>query len=114
MQIVKFKNILETEREQLILRAQLSAKQEIDCSGDEVDQIQSGILVSATNRLLERDQLKLQRIDLALKKIQEGSFGECAACGDEIGEKRLLVSPILNLCVSCAEGVELAKKKGLH
>ncbi|MCB2108758.1 MAG: TraR/DksA family transcriptional regulator [Rhodobacteraceae bacterium] len=48
-----------------------------------------------------REQQRL-RVDAALKRVADGTFGECLACGELIGEKRLDLDPTLPTCVACA------------
>ena len=45
---------------------------------------------------------ELERIKAALARIEDGSYGECLACGEEIPEKRLRFDPSIATCVSCA------------
>jgi DnaK suppressor protein len=52
------------------------------------------------------------KIDNALKKIADGSFGNCEECGEEIAEKRLLINPGFITCIGCAEKLELMKRRG--
>ena len=49
----------------------------------------------------DRERTKLAQIDEALKRIEEGGYGECDNCMDEIGEDRLKVMPFAQLCLSC-------------
>jgi RNA polymerase-binding protein DksA len=42
-------------------------------------------------------------IRAALERIESGSYGECASCGEEINRKRLEALPYATLCISCAE-----------
>lgn len=49
----------------------------------------------------DRERTKLVQIDEALKRIEEGGYGECDNCIDEIGEDRLKVMPFAKLCLSC-------------
>lgn len=107
----KFKKALETEKEQIQLRAQIDKEQEWDPGSDDVDRVQTRILALASSQLLARDQEKLRRIDIALKRIQEGTFGICGSCSDPISEKRLMINPIYTLCISCAEYREIAKNR---
>ena len=44
----------------------------------------------------------LQRIERALAKLDEGTYGRCDACGDPIAPKRLQAMPDSVLCVACA------------
>jgi len=46
----------------------------------------------------------LRRIAAALARIDEGEFGYCIKCGDEIASRRLELDPAAPLCISCASG----------
>jgi DnaK suppressor protein len=50
-----------------------------------------------------RRQLRLLAIEGALRRIEVGEFGRCAACGEDIGVERLAVDPAVTRCVRCAE-----------
>ena len=54
-------------------------------------------------RILADDRNLLEKIDLALKRCEEGSYGTCEACGDEIPVARLMAKPSVSLCVPCQE-----------
>ncbi|MFC4170606.1 TraR/DksA family transcriptional regulator [Microvirga sp. GCM10011540] len=45
---------------------------------------------------------RVLRIRGALQRIEEGEFGYCAECGEEIAEGRLDIDPTFHLCVKCA------------
>ncbi len=51
-----------------------------------------------------------QLIDDALDSVDEGTYGVCADCGDEISEKRLHALPFARLCVECQSKRELLEK----
>jgi DnaK suppressor protein len=51
-----------------------------------------------------RRQLELQRIEASLKRIEEGDYGYCVACGEQIPLRRLELDPTLPTCVNCASG----------
>ncbi len=46
--------------------------------------------------------LEIRKIDAALQRIDEGEFGYCLECGEEIAEKRLDVDPAASHCIRCA------------
>ncbi len=76
---------------------------EIGEEGDHADAEQThGVSVL----LSVRDKEKLRAIDGALDKIQDGTYGECEECGDEIGAGRLKAMPLAKFCVSCQSQVE--------
>lgn len=52
----------------------------------------------------ERNTLKL--VENALERMQEGAYGECTNCGDEISEKRLDAIPWTPYCIRCQELLE--------
>ena len=54
----------------------------------------------------EREQLKLKAIDDALRKIEEGTYGECEECGEAINKKRLKILPFARYCVRCQSDIE--------
>ncbi len=49
-----------------------------------------------------RRRARVVRIDAALKRIDDGSYGECLECGEPIPPRRLEIDPAVALCVSCA------------
>lgn len=57
--------------------------------------------------LSEREREILREIDDALDRIDEGSYGECEDCGDEIGLSRLRAVPYASLCVECKSNREI-------
>jgi DnaK suppressor protein len=52
----------------------------------------------ATKEMLEAN---LRDINGSLKRIEDGSYGVCKYCGNEIGEKRLLARPVASACIDC-------------
>ena len=55
---------------------------------------------------LRRHQVELRRIDAALRRVEEGSYGECLACGEPIAPGRLAADPTAIHCLACAEAAE--------
>ena len=43
-----------------------------------------------------------RRIEAAIRRIDEGEYGYCVSCGDEIAAKRLAVDPTVPTCIRCA------------
>jgi DnaK suppressor protein len=52
------------------------------------------------------DRQLLQMVETSLQRIREGTFGECAACGNEINPKRLEAVPWTRHCIQCQEKLE--------
>lgn len=55
---------------------------------------------------LSRDSELMRDIGAALHRIEDGTFGICRACGEEIGSKRLAAVPWTPLCIRCREAVD--------
>ena len=45
---------------------------------------------------------EISQINAALARIEDGSYGECVTCGEEVGEKRMEAVPHTPQCISCA------------
>ncbi len=60
---------------------------------------------SQTSAILGQSQQHLVEIDAALTRMDEGRYGLCKTCGNEIALGRLQVRPQAALCISCAERV---------
>ena len=45
----------------------------------------------------------LSKVDLALQRLAEGTYGECASCGETIPVARLIAKPSVSLCLACQE-----------
>ena len=51
-----------------------------------------------------RRQARIRRIEAALTRIEDGEFGWCVTCGDEIAPKRLAMDAAAPTCIACATG----------
>lgn len=109
----KIKKILLKERNELKEKYSNNTVStiDIDIDGDEIDIIQGNILAHTQNQLSMREQSKLKSIENALVKLAEGKFGICEGCEEPIAEARLLINPTFNICISCAEQIELERKR---
>ena len=70
---------------------------------EQIKQTENDQLVRA---LEEEGQEELKQINLALKRLEEGEYLECSACGGDIGEQRLLAIPYTSLCINCASAAD--------
>ena len=64
-----------------------------------MDAMQQQAMAEANER---QRAAELQRIDAALNRLEEGEYGYCDRCGEEIPEKRLEIDPSTATCVACA------------
>lgn len=61
--------------------------------------------------LTDRDRGKLQAIEDALERIDDGSYGVCESCEAEVAEGRLQAMPFTRLCVQCQADREIEAKQ---
>ena len=59
--------------------------------------------------LLEREQTRLEGIEIALTRIESDDFGYCVECGEEISKKRLLAVPLARTCINCQSNIERSR-----
>lgn len=62
-------------------------------------------------RTRDRDRKLLRKIDSALARIDDGSYGYCEETGEEIGLRRLEARPVATLCLEAQERRELAERQ---
>jgi len=62
-------------------------------------------------RTRDRERKLLRKIDSALSRIDDGSYGYCEETGEEIGLKRLEARPVATLCLEAQERRELAERQ---
>jgi len=110
-QLLNFKTIFSNRRNELVQSLKIKSSDELDFDGDEVDIIQSNVLQNVNSALSKRDISNLEKLNLALKKLELGEFGSCEECGLAIGEKRLLALPGCTECIKCAEKNEKRNRK---
>jgi DnaK suppressor protein len=59
----------------------------------------------------DRERKLLKKIEIALQKLDEGEYGYCESCGEEIGLQRLEVRPTATLCIDCKLLDEIREKQ---
>ncbi|HET7617262.1 MAG TPA: TraR/DksA family transcriptional regulator [Vicinamibacterales bacterium] len=61
--------------------------------------------------LIQMKAETLNRIDEALRRLEEGTYGYCFECGEEISERRLRALPFAVRCKDCEEAREVAQQR---
>ena len=79
-------------------------------SADMVDQASSYTDKNVEMRAINRQIKLISKIDKALKKIKDDTYGYCAETGEPIGIKRLIARPIATLCIAAQEKHEKEEK----
>src|SRR5690349_5944170 len=64
--------------------------------------------------LIQMKSETLHKIDEALTRLDENTYGNCFECGDEISERRLRALPFAVRCKDCEEARELAEQRERH
>ena len=101
----KARDTLEEMRAQLLHSVQQDLNEVRDASKDEgmdTYDLASDARDKEINLILgDRDREKVQAIDEALGRVNDGSYGICESCEGEIAEARLQALPFTRLCVNC-------------
>ncbi len=79
-------------------------------SADIVDQASSYTEKNVELRAINRQIKLISKIESALKRIQDGSYGFCEDTGEPIGLKRLIARPVATLCIAAQEKHEREEK----
>ena len=79
-------------------------------SADIVDQASSYTEKTVEMRASNRRRKLINKIDEALKKLRDGTYGYCEDTGEPIGLKRLIARPIATLCIEAQEKHEKEEK----
>jgi len=61
-------------------------------------------------RIRDRERRLIMKMQEAIKRIDDGTFGICEACGGPISEKRLMARPVTTDCIDCKTKQEKAEK----
>ncbi|RME68252.1 MAG: TraR/DksA family transcriptional regulator [Nitrospirae bacterium] len=81
-------------------------KQEVETALDDGDWSVVDLNEDLNLKKLTSHKEMLNKIDEALRKLDEGTYGICEECGAEIPEERLKIIPFAIYCVDCMENIE--------
>ena len=84
---------------------------QIDDIGDDYDKASALTLESIEKSICDRNKIRERVIRRALKRIDDGTFGVCEECGEDISDNRLLVLPETSTCIVCADKLEKLSKQ---
>ncbi len=104
-----FKSFLLDQKKQVLNKAsEFNPEADLYNEGhaDEAELASQDLSMAMAIHLHERDRSLLFKIEKALSKIEDGSFGRCDACSEPIGQKRLKARPFATLCIDCKEDQE--------
>lgn len=115
-QLAYFYQLLSTQRDEIMQdRAdvlndvRMAEKNESAGVGDEQDQASAEQEITMNLRMSERNANLLQKINAALERIENGTYGYSVISGDEIGIQRMLARPLATMTVEEQEEYEQRK-----
>ena len=113
--IKKIKQKLIKERDEIIEKLKENQADEFkklkDDIGDNFDKALENISMETMLTFSGLDKKKLEEIEYAIKKIENGTYGFCEECGEEIPIARLEVLPFAKYCIECQEEMEEERGK---
>ena len=115
----ELKGILEERRREIMSEVQGRMR---DVRAEGAGSAVQGVLDAAESSELDiQDEIEfaliqmkaetLHKIDEALRRLEEATYGYCFECGDEISERRLRALPFALRCKDCEEARELAQQR---
>src|SRR6476620_11414297 len=110
----KYKKLLVEEKQRILNNSKNALKNELALStddlADETDLAASEVNQNLVFKLRDRERQLLSKIDEALARMDDGSFGTCQECEEPIEPRRLEARPVSTLCIACKEKQEHREK----
>lgn len=111
----RFKTGLERSKQRLLWGSRRmpveDASFDPDDLRDETDAAASEYSQSLLLQLRDREKFLLGKVESALERLADGSFGTCDRCGQEIPPRRLEVRPVTTLCLDCKDEEEMEERR---
>src|ERR1700678_3220455 len=108
----KYRNVLEAKQSELVQLVRNRDGIVIEKSADAFDEVQYATERELAIRSLDRDSNLLRNVRAALDRIEEGSFGVCLHCDEDISPKRLAAVPSTAFCIVCQEVADRSQYDG--
>lgn len=111
----EFRQLLQSQIDSLLREADKTVSEMTDEKTNFPDPTDRASLESDRNfelRIRDRERKLIMKIQEALERIDEGEFGVCESCGEEIGEARLRARPVTTLCIDCKTEQERQERIG--
>ena len=102
----KFKKILEVKRVELAQVLRNRDAIAIEKSADALDEVQHAAERELAIRNLDRESNLLRLVKLALRRIDDGGYGTCMHCDEDINPRRLAAVPWAPYCIACQEAAD--------
>ncbi len=102
--------ILQEAKEEMKKFQSAEKRQVIETVLDDADLSAIDISEDISLKQLSTHRDILKKIEEALRKLDEGTYGLCEMCGEEIPEERLKILPFAIYCRDCQEKIEMMEK----
>jgi len=99
----KYRNVLEAKKAELVQLVRNRDGIAIEKSPDAFDEVQHAAERELAIRNLDRESNLLRNVRASLRRIEDGSFGVCLHCEEDISPKRLAAVPWTAFCIQCQE-----------
>lgn len=108
--LARFRKSLLEEKQRILNNSKNALQNELALSPDdlpdETDLASAEINQNLVFKLRDRERQLLTKIDEALARMDEGTFGTCCDCEEPIEDRRLEARPVSDLCIACKEKQE--------
>jgi DnaK suppressor protein len=111
-QLKSFKKLLEAKLAELSAVVRNREGITIEKSPDALDEVQNMSERELAIRTLDRESKLLNLVRLALQRMEDGTYGTCLNCEEEISLKRLNAVPQTPFCIACQELADRQKDEG--
>jgi len=108
-----FKELLTRQLDELLNTAEKTVGSLVLCDTQAADPLDQASLDNDRNytlRIRDRESHLIKKIKTALAKLEDGSFGICDRCGEEITIARLKARPVTSYCIRCKTQMEAFEK----
>lgn len=111
--LLKFKAQLEEMKESIITDVEQTLSEMTTQNGNIPDPNDRATIESDRNfelRIRDRERKLMNKVEEALGRIDDGSYGVCDGCGEDIADKRLEARPVAKFCIDCKTKQEQREK----
>jgi DnaK suppressor protein len=114
-EVERYRSVLESQLAELVGHGTQVVHELSGANGEEIpDPNDRATLEEGRNwslRLSDRDRRLIGKIEEALTRLEDGSFGTCTACGRPIAPARLRARPVTDLCIDCKTEAERGERR---
>ncbi len=99
-----FRNMLQTMLDEALRKGEATMEDmndDVEVYADPADRATAESDRAFTLRLRDRERYLIKKIQDALRRIEEGEYGICEECGEDIAFNRLKARPVTKLCIDC-------------